>query len=242
MDTVLAGLGVLVFSPLLLVLALLVKLTSRGPVLFGHRRLGEGGTPIRVYKFRSMVVDAEVRLQEVLAVDPSLRTEYEATYKLRDDPRVTRLGRWLRRTSLDELPQLFNVLRGEPAGGVQHHVPIARPQREADHTQQSGQHEQSFSHPVHCMRCRCSCNAPCEDRGLRWCCRCSSTTSPSHQADSAVSLGASRLRQHLNAISGHPSETLDITAMGVRLARKDCRSASKRYFIARFLKGAMHER
>jgi exopolysaccharide biosynthesis polyprenyl glycosylphosphotransferase len=113
MDTVLAGLGVLVFSPLLLVLAVLVKLTSRGPVLFGHRRLGEGGTPIRVYKFRSMVVDAEVRLQEVLAADPSLRAEYEATYKLKQDPRVTRLGRWLRRTSMDELPQLFNVLRGD---------------------------------------------------------------------------------------------------------------------------------
>jgi lipopolysaccharide/colanic/teichoic acid biosynthesis glycosyltransferase len=91
----------------------LVKLTSRGPVLFGHRRLGEGGTPIRVYKFRSMIADAEMRLQEVLAADPPLRAEYEATYKLRDDPRVTPLGRWLRRTSLDELPQLVNVLRGD---------------------------------------------------------------------------------------------------------------------------------
>jgi exopolysaccharide biosynthesis polyprenyl glycosylphosphotransferase len=113
MDVLLAGLGVVVLSPLLLVLAVLVKLTSRGPVLFGHRRLGEGGRPIRVYKFRSMVVDAEARLQDVLAADPSLHAEYEATYKLRDDPRVTPLGRWLRRTSLDELPQLFNVLRGD---------------------------------------------------------------------------------------------------------------------------------
>ena len=113
MDVLLAGAGVLILSPLLLVLALLVKLTSRGPVLFGHRRLGEGGRPIRVYKFRSMVVDAEARLQEMLATDPVLRAEYEATYKLRDDPRVTPLGRWLRRTSLDELPQLFNVLHGD---------------------------------------------------------------------------------------------------------------------------------
>ena len=113
MDVLLAGLGVVILSPLLLVLALLVKLTSRGPVLFGHRRLGEGGRPIRVYKFRSMVVDAEARLQEMLATDPVLRAEYEATYKLRDDPRVTPLGRWLRRTSLDELPQLFNVLHGD---------------------------------------------------------------------------------------------------------------------------------
>jgi exopolysaccharide biosynthesis polyprenyl glycosylphosphotransferase len=113
MDVAVAGLGVVILSPLLLVLAALVKLTSRGPVLFGHRRLGEGGRPIRVYKFRSMVVDAEARLQDLLAADPALHAEYEATYKLRDDPRVTPLGRWLRRTSLDELPQLFNVLQGD---------------------------------------------------------------------------------------------------------------------------------
>jgi exopolysaccharide biosynthesis polyprenyl glycosylphosphotransferase len=112
-DVLLAGLGVVILSPLLLVIAALVKLTSRGPVLFGHRRLGEGGKPIRVYKFRSMAVDAEVRLWEMLAADPALRAEYEATYKLRNDPRVTPLGHWLRRTSLDELPQLFNVLRGD---------------------------------------------------------------------------------------------------------------------------------
>jgi len=113
MDVLLAGLGVVILSPILLVLAMLVKLTSHGPVLFGHRRLGEGGRSIRVYKFRSMAVDAEVRLQDMLATDPVLRAEYEATYKLRNDPRVTPLGRWLRRTSLDELPQLFNVLRGD---------------------------------------------------------------------------------------------------------------------------------
>jgi exopolysaccharide biosynthesis polyprenyl glycosylphosphotransferase len=113
MDTLLAGLGVLILSPLLLVLAVLVKLTSRGPVLFGHQRLGEGGKPIRVYKFRSMDVDAEARLQELLATDPAWRAEFEATYKLKEDPRVTRLGRWIRRTSLDELPQLINVLRGD---------------------------------------------------------------------------------------------------------------------------------
>jgi len=113
MDVVLAGMGVTVLSPLLLVIAALVKSTSHGPVLFGHRRLGEGGRPILVYKFRSMVVDAETALFTMFAEDPALRVEYEATYKLRNDPRITRLGRWLRRTSLDELPQLFNVLRGD---------------------------------------------------------------------------------------------------------------------------------
>ncbi len=115
MDVLLAGLGVVILSPLLLVLAVLVRVTSPGPVLFGHKRLGEGGRPIRVFKFRSMVVDAEARLRELLDADPALRAEYEATYKLREDPRVTPLGRWLRRTSMDELPQLFNVLRGDLA-------------------------------------------------------------------------------------------------------------------------------
>jgi exopolysaccharide biosynthesis polyprenyl glycosylphosphotransferase len=113
MDVLLAGLGVLVLSPLLLVLASLVKVTSHGPVLFGHKRLGEGGRPIFVYKFRSMVADAETRLREMLVADPALRAEYESTYKLREDPRITPLGCWLRRTSLDELPQLFNVLHGD---------------------------------------------------------------------------------------------------------------------------------
>jgi exopolysaccharide biosynthesis polyprenyl glycosylphosphotransferase len=113
MDVLLAGLGVVILSPLLLVLAALVKFTSHGPVLFGHRRLGERGRPIRVFKFRSMVVEAEACLQVLLAADPSLCAEYEATYKLRDDPRITALGSWLRRTSLDELPQLFNVFRGD---------------------------------------------------------------------------------------------------------------------------------
>jgi exopolysaccharide biosynthesis polyprenyl glycosylphosphotransferase len=112
MDVLLSTLGIVVLSPLLLFLAVLVKCTSRGPVLFGHRRLGEGGRSIRVFKFRSMAVNAEERLHKLLDADPALRAEYEATYKLKDDPRVTRVGRWLRRTSLDELPQLFNVLAG----------------------------------------------------------------------------------------------------------------------------------
>jgi Undecaprenyl-phosphate galactose phosphotransferase WbaP len=112
MDVVLSALGLVILSPLLLSLALLVKSTSRGPVLFGHRRLGEGGRPIRVYKFRSMEADAESRLHQLLEADPALRAEYEATFKLSNDPRITAVGRWLRRTSLDELPQLFNVLAG----------------------------------------------------------------------------------------------------------------------------------
>jgi len=97
-DILCAGIGILSLSPLMLVTALVIKLDSRGPILFSQQREGFNGRPFRVFKFRTMVV---------LEDGPVVR---QAT---RDDPRVTRLGRWLRRTNIDELPQLFNVLRGE---------------------------------------------------------------------------------------------------------------------------------
>ncbi|QGQ20256.1 exopolysaccharide biosynthesis polyprenyl glycosylphosphotransferase [Cellulomonas sp. JZ18] len=98
-------------SPLLLVLAVLVKATSRGPVLYKQERIGKDGQPFHMLKFRSMQVDAHEKLEEVLAAEGV--TELGAFYKPRNDPRVTPVGRVLRRYSLDELPQLFNVLRGE---------------------------------------------------------------------------------------------------------------------------------
>lgn len=100
-------------SPLLLLLALLIKLDSPGPILFRQKRLGKDFRPFEVLKFRTMVVDAEARLQEILARDPAARAQYEKYHKLESDPRITRVGRWLRKFSLDELPQLLNVLRGE---------------------------------------------------------------------------------------------------------------------------------
>jgi exopolysaccharide production protein ExoY len=96
-----------------LVLAGLVRLTSRGPAFYRHERVGRSGRPIGCLKLRTMVVDADARLAELLASDPALAEEFALTFKLKKDPRVTRLGRLLRRTSLDELPQLVNVLRGE---------------------------------------------------------------------------------------------------------------------------------
>lgn len=102
----------LLLAPLALLLAILIRLDSRGPVLFRQTRLGRGGQVIRVLKFRSMAVDADLRLREILARDPLARQEFEATHKLKHDPRVTRVGNWLRRYSLDELPQLWNVWRG----------------------------------------------------------------------------------------------------------------------------------
>jgi Undecaprenyl-phosphate galactose phosphotransferase WbaP len=100
-------------SPLLLTIAVLIKLDSPGPVLFGHRRVGARDKHFLCWKFRTMHVDAERVLNEWLQEHPSLQAEWEKNQKLRDDPRVTRIGRFLRKTSMDELPQLWNVLRGE---------------------------------------------------------------------------------------------------------------------------------
>ena len=110
MDLALAGPLLVLTSPLFLVFALLSHLDG-GPLLFAHRRIGAGGRPFWCLKFRTMVVDSDRVLNEALARDPALAAEWAATRKLVDDPRVTRFGEFLRKTSLDELPQLINVLR-----------------------------------------------------------------------------------------------------------------------------------
>ena len=112
-DAGLALLLLVLFLPLFLMVAAAVKLSSPGPVLFGHRRIGHGGRTFRCWKFRTMVTDAEARLERLLATDAAARAEWERDRKLRSDPRVTRLGRALRDYSVDELPQLVNVLVGE---------------------------------------------------------------------------------------------------------------------------------
>jgi lipopolysaccharide/colanic/teichoic acid biosynthesis glycosyltransferase len=93
----------------MLLIAVLVKIDSPGPVIYRRRVLGLNGEKFDAFKFRTMVVNAE----EILRQHPTLQTKYEENIKLKQDPRVTRLGHWLRRLSLDELPQLFNVLRRE---------------------------------------------------------------------------------------------------------------------------------
>ncbi|HEY4570947.1 MAG TPA: sugar transferase [Kribbella sp.] len=108
-DRVVGCLILLAISPLLLVTAVMVKLTSRGPVLFKQTRVGRGGEEFKMLKFRTMVVDAEARKAELVALNEG----NGILFKLRDDPRVTKVGRYLRRFSIDELPQLVNVLRGD---------------------------------------------------------------------------------------------------------------------------------
>jgi exopolysaccharide biosynthesis polyprenyl glycosylphosphotransferase len=107
-DFVLATVAIILLSPVFAVIALLIKLTSPGPVIFRQVRCGLNGRTFTCYKFRSMVQDAEDRLQEVVHLN-----QKEIAMKIKNDPRLTAIGKWLRKASLDELPQLFNVLKGD---------------------------------------------------------------------------------------------------------------------------------
>lgn len=108
---------ILFFSPILipvfLLLIILTKLTSRGPVFYGHKRVGKNGKEFKCWKFRSMCIDADKKLEEILANNPEMRAEWEKDRKFTNDPRVTKFGKFLRKTSLDELPQLINILIGQ---------------------------------------------------------------------------------------------------------------------------------
>ena len=113
MDLSVVLVGGLIIMPFLLLIALLIKINSPGPVFYKHKRLGKSGRHFYAYKFRSMVVDSEKRLQEMLENDPEIRAEWEKNHKLQNDPRITSIGKLLRRTSMDEFPQLINILKGE---------------------------------------------------------------------------------------------------------------------------------
>src|SRR5439155_14226299 len=108
-DIIIPAFLLLLLLPLLLTVGVAIKIDSRGPLFFIQRRAGLEGRVFRMLKFRTMVTDAEDILRDLVPFD----TLNDPMFKLTDDPRVTRIGRWLRRTSLDELPQLLNVLRGE---------------------------------------------------------------------------------------------------------------------------------
>lgn len=99
--------------PVMIILGILTKLTSKGPIFYGHKRIGKNGKEIKCWKFRSMCVNSQEILEQILATDPVRRAEWEKDRKFLDDPRVTKFGKLLRKTSLDELPQLFNILVGQ---------------------------------------------------------------------------------------------------------------------------------
>ena len=108
-DRLSAATAIIVLSPLWTIIGALVWLTSPGPIIYRRRVIGLNGVQFDAFKFRTMVVDAD----RILQTDPALRAAFQSRMKMREDPRLTGFGRWLRQTSLDELPQLFNVVRGE---------------------------------------------------------------------------------------------------------------------------------
>jgi exopolysaccharide production protein ExoY len=112
-DIVIALSGIVLLAPLLIICFVATVLTSPGPALFRHKRVGFNGKSFDCLKFRTMVTDAHERLRQLLDSDPTAAAEWAANRKLRYDPRVTAIGAILRKSSLDELPQLFNVLRGD---------------------------------------------------------------------------------------------------------------------------------
>ena len=101
------------FLPFFLIISLLIKLSSRGPIFFLQKRIGKNNIPFKCIKFRTMHPEAKDILENLLIKDLELRREFEETHKIKNDPRVTTIGKFLRKTSLDELPQFINVLRGE---------------------------------------------------------------------------------------------------------------------------------
>ena len=113
MDLLLILGSVVFWFPVMVAIAVLIKIQDPGPIFFRQRRVGRFGKPFYAIKFRSMVCDAERKLGEYLDEHPEMRREWERTHKLRKDPRVTKIGAFLRKTSLDEIPQLINVLKGE---------------------------------------------------------------------------------------------------------------------------------
>jgi exopolysaccharide production protein ExoY len=112
-DIIFSLCAILFFLPFGILIALLIKLSSPGQVFYSCKRVGRSGRAIYCWKFRTMCVDAEQKLSQILAGSPTLKQEWDTYFKLKDDPRVSAVGKFLRKTSLDELPQFWNVLKGD---------------------------------------------------------------------------------------------------------------------------------
>lgn len=109
-DVILASIALILLSPVFAIIAIAIKIDSKGPVFFAHKRIGKNGKIIKLYKFRSMVINAE---ELIKSFTQEQMKEYKENYKLTNDPRITKVGKFLRKTSLDELPQLINIINGD---------------------------------------------------------------------------------------------------------------------------------
>lgn len=111
-DCITSSIALILLLPIFLIIAIAIRLDSKGPIFFAHTRIGKNGKPIKIYKFRTMVVNAEELIKKFT---PEQMKEYKENYKLNNDPRITKVGNILRKTSLDELPQLINIIKGDLA-------------------------------------------------------------------------------------------------------------------------------
>lgn len=109
-DIIGSAIAIILLSPFFIIISIAIKATSKGPVIFVHNRVGKNGKKIGIYKFRSMVMNAEELIEKFT---PEQKEEFKKNFKLENDPRITKIGKFLRKTSLDELPQLFNILKGD---------------------------------------------------------------------------------------------------------------------------------
>lgn len=112
LDCILATIALIILSPIYLIIAIAVKIDSKGPIFFCHTRIGKNGKIIKIYKYRTMVTNAEELIKQFT---PEQMKEYKENFKLENDPRITKVGKFLRKTSLDELPQLLNIIQGDLA-------------------------------------------------------------------------------------------------------------------------------
>ena len=112
-DVVFSVIISVLFLPISLVIALLIKLDDGGPIFYGSKRIAIAGKEFKCWKFRTMVVDADKKLAQILNTDPDAKKEWKSIFKLKNDPRITRVGKIIRKFSLDELPQFINVIKGE---------------------------------------------------------------------------------------------------------------------------------
>lgn len=111
-DIIVSGISLILLLPIFLVIGIMIRIDSKGPVFYKHKRIGKNGEYIYLYKFRSMYIDSQKRLEKMLE-NPEIRKEWEENFKLKNDPRITKIGNILRKTSLDELPQLLNIFNGD---------------------------------------------------------------------------------------------------------------------------------
>ena len=109
-DVIISTIGLIVLSPIFLILAIIIKLDSKGPVFFAHTRYGKDGKKFKMYKFRTMYENAQDMINDFT---PEQMKEWKENFKLQDDPRITKVGKFLRKTSLDELPQIVNIIKGD---------------------------------------------------------------------------------------------------------------------------------